>query len=214
MIYYSICICFLYCFLKFNNVVITLKINNIHKSFYHNYNNNYYYNNINKINHFYNININSNSNFIKRKNVILNLSYELRPHNTLDTNYIINKNNNNGMKSLILDDFNQILEAISIFIEIYGDSNIPNKFEIPAELPWPSSLHGLRLGLLIYLYLSFHLSIFYLYLSLYKLIYFSLYFSILYLSTISMHLLYHPLILRLNKSIYAYIYQCIYYYHQ
>ena len=87
MIYYSLCISFLYCFLKFNNVVITLKINNIHKSFYHNYNNNYY--------HFYSKNINSHSNFIKRKNVILNLSYELRPHNTLDTNYINNKNNNN-----------------------------------------------------------------------------------------------------------------------
>ena len=164
MIYYSLCICFLYCFLKFNNVVITLKINNIHKSFYHNYNNNYY--------HFYSKNINSHSNFIKRKNVILNLSYELRPHNTLDTNYINNKNNNNGMKSLILDDFNQILEAISIFIEIYGDSNIPNKFEIPAELPWPSSLHGLRLGLLIYLYSIFT----YRYTNLYTSLYTSLYY--------------------------------------
>ena len=94
-------------------------------------------------------NIKIHSNIMNRKKVILNLSYELRPHNTLDTNYINNNNNNNnnGMRSLILDDFNQILEAISIFIEINGDSNIPNKFEIPAEVPWPSSLHGLRLGL-------------------------------------------------------------------
>lgn len=166
MKYYSLCIYYIYCLLKFNNIVITLKINNIHKSFYHNYNNNYYKNNINKVNSVNNNNIKIHSNILKRKNVILNLSYELRPHNTLDSNYINNNNNNNGMRSLILDDFNQILEAISIFIEINGDSNIPNKFEIPAEVPWPSSLHGLRLGLFIfiyiypfiYLYLSIHLS--------------------------------------------------------
>ena len=176
MKYYSLCMYYLYCFLKFNNVVITLKINNIHKSFYHNYNFNYYYNNINKIYHFYKKNINSHSNIVKRKNVILNLSYELRPHNTLDTNYINNKNNNNGMKSLILDDFNQILEAISIFIEINGDSNIPNKFEIPAEVPWPLSLHGLRLGLLVYVYLSFHLCLYSIFTYRYTNLYTSLYY--------------------------------------
>lgn len=49
-------------------------------------------------------------------------------------------------RGLVLDDFKQILEAISIFIQVFGDSNIPNKFYVPAEDPWPSSLHGLRLG--------------------------------------------------------------------
>ena len=48
---------------------------------------------------------------------------------------------------LVLDDFNQILEAIALFRVAYGDLDIPVKFEVPAqEPPWPSSLHGLRLG--------------------------------------------------------------------
>eukprot|EP01036_Dinobryon_divergens_P031941 gene31941-41435_t len=47
---------------------------------------------------------------------------------------------------LVLDDFRQILEAISIFGDVYNDFQIPVKFEVPASDPWPSSLHGLRLG--------------------------------------------------------------------
>lgn len=50
-------------------------------------------------------------------------------------------------QGLVLDDFGQILEAINIFRQVYGDLDIPVKFEIPAQEPvWPSSLHGLRLG--------------------------------------------------------------------
>eukprot|EP01039_Chlorochromonas_danica_P003929 gene3929-4293_t len=47
---------------------------------------------------------------------------------------------------LVLDDFDEILEAIGIFNQVYGDYDIPNKFEVPAEAPWPVHLHGLRLG--------------------------------------------------------------------
>ena len=47
---------------------------------------------------------------------------------------------------LALDDFQQILESVNIFRDVFGDLNIPVKFEVPAQDPWPSSLHGLRLG--------------------------------------------------------------------
>eukprot|EP01038_Epipyxis_sp_PR26KG_P015300 gene15300-20611_t len=47
---------------------------------------------------------------------------------------------------LALDDFPQIIEAMYIFKQLHGDLEIPNKYEIPAESPWPSSLHGFRLG--------------------------------------------------------------------
>lgn len=47
---------------------------------------------------------------------------------------------------LTLDDFDQILEAVQLFQRIYGDCNIQSRFEVPAEPPWPPSLHGLRLG--------------------------------------------------------------------
>ena len=48
--------------------------------------------------------------------------------------------------SLVLDDFQQILESIYLFQQVYGDLKITNKFEVPAQDPWPSNLHGLRLG--------------------------------------------------------------------
>ena len=44
------------------------------------------------------------------------------------------------------DDFDQIIESISIFKKLYKDIRIPLKFEVPAENPWPYHLHGLRLG--------------------------------------------------------------------
>lgn len=118
--YYSY-ICYIYSLVLLSDIVITLRINNgiIYNKKYNNY-------------------LSFHNNNVKTKKTSLNLSYELRPHN-IDAS--------NGMRSLILDDFNQILEAISIFIDINGDSNIPNKFEVPAQMPWPSSLHGLRLGM-------------------------------------------------------------------
>ena len=42
--------------------------------------------------------------------------------------------------------FDQILESIRIFKQVYNDVRIPLKFEVPAENPWPYQLHGLRLG--------------------------------------------------------------------
>jgi hypothetical protein len=53
---------------------------------------------------------------------------------------------NQDQDDVILDDFNQIIEAIQIFRDLYGDSNIQQKFEVPACAPWPMRLHGLRLG--------------------------------------------------------------------
>lgn len=47
---------------------------------------------------------------------------------------------------LILDDFDQILEGISVFKRVFGDLEISNKFEVPGTDSWPSHLHGLRLG--------------------------------------------------------------------
>lgn len=53
---------------------------------------------------------------------------------------------NGGERELALDDFNSILDAIYIHKKAYGDLDIPIKFEVPSEEPWPSNLHGLRLG--------------------------------------------------------------------
>ena len=47
---------------------------------------------------------------------------------------------------LVLDDFNNILDAIYIHKKAYGDLDIPIKFDVPNEDPWPANLHGLRLG--------------------------------------------------------------------
>ncbi|RYG63912.1 hypothetical protein EON64_15015, partial [archaeon] len=46
----------------------------------------------------------------------------------------------------MLDDFNQILEAIKIYGDYYNTLDIPVDFDVPAEDPWPVYLHGLRLG--------------------------------------------------------------------
>ena len=47
---------------------------------------------------------------------------------------------------LVLDDFDQLLDSMMIFKRVFGDYDIPVKFEVPAQNPWPSHLHGLRLG--------------------------------------------------------------------
>lgn len=47
---------------------------------------------------------------------------------------------------LVLDDFEQLLDSMVIFKKVFGDYDIPVKFEVPASNPWPSHLHGLRLG--------------------------------------------------------------------
>jgi hypothetical protein len=47
---------------------------------------------------------------------------------------------------LVLDDFEQLLDSMVIFKKVFGDYDIPVKFEVPATNPWPSHLHGLRLG--------------------------------------------------------------------
>ena len=47
---------------------------------------------------------------------------------------------------VVLDDFDDIVEAIRIFRTVFGDFDIPVKFEVPNENPWPSTLQGLRLG--------------------------------------------------------------------
>lgn len=47
---------------------------------------------------------------------------------------------------LVLDDFDEIVEAIRIFKSVTGDFDIPAKFEVPNQNPWPSNLAGLRLG--------------------------------------------------------------------
>lgn len=48
--------------------------------------------------------------------------------------------------SLALDDFSQILDGLVIFSKEFGELRVPLKFEVPAEDPWPTNLHGLRLG--------------------------------------------------------------------
>ena len=50
------------------------------------------------------------------------------------------------LPSLVLDDFEQLLDAVVIFNKEFGDYDIPVKFEVPGTNPWPSHLHGLRLG--------------------------------------------------------------------
>ena len=47
---------------------------------------------------------------------------------------------------VVLDDFEQLLDSMTIFRKVFGDYNIPVKFEVPGTNPWPSHLHGLRLG--------------------------------------------------------------------
>jgi hypothetical protein len=47
---------------------------------------------------------------------------------------------------LILDDFDEIVQAVQIFQSIYGNCEIPSRFDVPADPPWPLTLQGLRLG--------------------------------------------------------------------
>ena len=47
---------------------------------------------------------------------------------------------------MVLDDFDEILEAIRIFFNEYGDAIIPTSFEVPDQEPWPRRVQGLRLG--------------------------------------------------------------------
>ena len=49
-------------------------------------------------------------------------------------------------RTLVLDDFEQLLDSMVLFKKVFGDFDIPVKFEVPAVHPWPSHLHGLRLG--------------------------------------------------------------------
>lgn len=48
--------------------------------------------------------------------------------------------------TVVLDDFDHILDAIYVYKKSFGDLNIPIKFEVPNVSPWPPHLHGLRLG--------------------------------------------------------------------
>ena len=49
--------------------------------------------------------------------------------------------------NLSLDDFDQIIDALSLFRKIYGpEAIIPTKFEVPSTDIWPTQLHGLRMG--------------------------------------------------------------------
>jgi hypothetical protein len=51
-----------------------------------------------------------------------------------------------GDSDLVLDDFDDILEAIRIFSSVHGDLVIPTSFEVPDQDPWPRRVQGLRLG--------------------------------------------------------------------
>ena len=42
--------------------------------------------------------------------------------------------------------FDQVFECLKIYKCIYADTNVPTKFIVPAENPWPESLQGLNLG--------------------------------------------------------------------
>jgi hypothetical protein len=60
----------------------------------------------------------------------------------LDRSYL----NSDEQFELTLDDFDLILEGVKIFQNVYGNCNIPSRFDVPAQPPWPLALHGLRLG--------------------------------------------------------------------
>ena len=51
-----------------------------------------------------------------------------------------------GKEKLNLDDFDNILDALYVYKKQYGDAKIPIKFTIPESAPWPSKLHGLKIG--------------------------------------------------------------------
>ena len=55
----------------------------------------------------------------------------------IDTDYDSIDNDNN---------FEQFLQALIIYKNIYGELIIPNKFQVPNESSWPNELHGFKLG--------------------------------------------------------------------
>ncbi|KAK1939960.1 hypothetical protein P3T76_008283 [Phytophthora citrophthora] len=38
------------------------------------------------------------------------------------------------------------LPALETYVQVHGNANIPARFVVPAEYPWPNESHGLRLG--------------------------------------------------------------------
>lgn len=74
---------------------------------------------------------------------------QLRPRVSQPLKSMMDRIYNNGVyedPTLVLDDFDQIVEALIIFKKVFGDYGVSNKFEVPDKDPWPSHLHGLRLG--------------------------------------------------------------------
>jgi hypothetical protein len=73
---------------------------------------------------------------------------QCRPKTQLDMCSTMSRiyGNTRQNEDLLLDDFDQILDAIYIHKKAFGDLNISIKFDVPAEDPWPPHLHGLRLG--------------------------------------------------------------------
>jgi len=57
--------------------------------------------------------------------------------NNIDSDYDSIDNDNN---------FEQFLQALIIYKNIYGELIIPNKFQVPNESSWPTELHGFKLG--------------------------------------------------------------------
>jgi len=51
-----------------------------------------------------------------------------------------------GKEKLNLDDFDTILDALYVYKKQNGDAKIPIKFTIPESAPWPTKLHGLKIG--------------------------------------------------------------------
>lgn len=70
------------------------------------------------------------------------LSFSEVDDNTEDDTKSVRKSG----RHLALDDYAQIIEALRIYKKNFNDLDIPVKFEVPAEDPWPSAIHGLRLG--------------------------------------------------------------------
>jgi hypothetical protein len=52
----------------------------------------------------------------------------------------------NEESGIALDDFDELVQGVLLYRQIYKEEAIPVKFEVPAESPWPISMHGLRLG--------------------------------------------------------------------
>ena len=53
---------------------------------------------------------------------------------------------NDDESGLILDDWDHIIDALKLFRQINGDMFVSQKFDVPGTHPWPSHVHGLRLG--------------------------------------------------------------------